>query len=81
MTTKKGWADRRVLMVGILFVVTITLGGLFALEFTTDGQAIFNDTVIGILIGATISTPLSSYVTYYTANEKEEEKEGSELKT
>ena len=65
----KNWNDRRVLMIGILAVVVVLLVGLFVLEVITPGHTIFNDTIVGILIGAVISTPLASYVTYYTAGE------------
>ena len=66
---KPRWTDRRILMMCVIAIAAIVIIGLFCVEIFTE-KDVFTDTVVGVLIGATISTPLASYVTYYTAGKE-----------
>ena len=60
--------DRKMLMMGVMFINSIIIVGLFILEYSTEAK-IFNETIVGIVIGNGLGL-LQAYVTFYTTKDE-----------
>lgn len=68
-------SNEKLLMCGSFLVILVILLGLFVLEFYTEND-IFNETINGMIIGGSF-TWIGAYITFYTTNGKNHEKDDS----
>ena len=67
-------SDRKLLLLGVLALVTIITIGLFTLEFTGEKE-IFSDLVIGLIVGQPLAW-VSAYITFYTMGDDHKNQNG-----
>ena len=72
------WTDRRVFLVGALSIVFLVLCILTTLEIRTGETTVFSEGIIGVIVGACITGPLTAYATYYTSRETDPESENGQ---
>ena len=59
-------SERKILMVGVLFIVGLIIVGLFVSDWFFN-HALLTETLVGILIGAPLGW-IGAYVAFYTVD-------------
>ena len=57
-------SERRILLIGVLFLVALVMIGLFIIDVMTENE-ILNETIIGMLIGGSFGW-VGAYIAFYT---------------
>ena len=64
-------SERKILMIGVLIIVVLIIGGLFASDWFFN-RTLLTETLIGILIGTPLGW-IGAYVAFYTVDSKDKD--------